>query len=248
MIAKRERKKVNILGAQISALNKSETFSTVEQFLNSDKQNIIYTPNPEIVLKAQANKDYCDILNSASLLISDGIGLKFAGWVSGVNLERFTGVDLTKMVLNISKENNKKVLILNWEGGLLSEDDIIKMFQEKYTGLEFLVRSINKDGEVDEEMKNFQADVMFVNFGAPYQEKFIYNNLGKLPSVKLACGIGGSFDFLTGKIKRAPKMFKVVGMEWLWRLTKQPKRIGRIFSAVVVFPLKFAKWKFIDRN
>lgn len=99
---------------------------------------------------------------------------------------------------------------------------------------------------VHNKLLDFSADIMICNFGSPYQEKFIYHNLNKLPSVKLAIGIGGALDFLTEKIKRAPKWMRFCGIEWLWRLFKQPKRYKRIFQAVFVFTFKFLKWRFIN--
>jgi 8-oxo-dGTP pyrophosphatase MutT (NUDIX family) len=81
--------------------------------------------------------------------------------------------------------------------------------------------------------------------GAPYQEKFIYYNLKKIPSAKLGLSVGGSFDFLTGKLKRAPKGFRRIGLEWLWRLIKQPSRWKRIYTAVIVFPWRFFVFFFI---
>jgi 8-oxo-dGTP pyrophosphatase MutT (NUDIX family) len=81
--------------------------------------------------------------------------------------------------------------------------------------------------------------------GAPWQDKFNYHALPVMPYVKLAMGVGGAFDFLTGKIKRAPKIMRRFGLEWLWRLLKQPARLKRIYRAVVVFPLEFLRWRFI---
>lgn len=93
---------------------------------------------------------------------------------------------------------------------------------------------------------DFAPDIMICNFGAPYQEKFIYHNLKRVPSVKIGIGIGGALDFLTGKIKRAPKWMRFFGLEWLWRLMKQPlKRSKRIYRAIFVFMGKFIYWKFI---
>lgn len=98
---------------------------------------------------------------------------------------------------------------------------------------------------VPNKILDFSPDIMICNFGAPYQEKFIFHNLGKIPSVKIGIGIGGALDFLTGKIKRAPKWMRFLGLEWLWRLIKQPKRFKRIYRAVFVFMSKFFYWKFI---
>ncbi|MCK5084508.1 MAG: WecB/TagA/CpsF family glycosyltransferase [Candidatus Pacebacteria bacterium] len=80
-----------------------------------------------------------------------------------------------------------------------------------------------------------QPDMLFVAFGAPKQEEWIYENLKKMPSVKLAIGVGGSFDFISGKVKRAPLIFQKFGLEWLWRLILEPRRIKRIYNATVKF-------------
>jgi len=88
-----------------------------------------------------------------------------------------------------------------------------------------LIQSINKA----------QPDILFVAFGAPKQEKWIYENLKKMPSVKLAMGVGGSFDFISGKVKRAPLIFQKAGLEWFWRLILEPWRFRRIYNATVKF-------------
>jgi N-acetylglucosaminyldiphosphoundecaprenol N-acetyl-beta-D-mannosaminyltransferase len=80
------------------------------------------------------------------------------------------------------------------------------------------------------------AEIVFVNFGAPDQEKFIFENKSQFPNAKVLVGVGGAFDFLTGKIRRAPNWLRGLGLEWLWRLVQEPKRIKRIWNAVVVFP------------
>lgn len=120
-------------------------------------------------------------------------------------------------------------------------ENLVNNFKEKINKGFDALANLNKNN-----LLNFEADILICNFGAPYQEKFIFHNIKKIPTVKLAIGLGGSFDFLTGKIKRAPKIMRFIGLEWLWRLFKQPKRIKRIFRAVIVFPLKLLHWKFIS--
>lgn len=100
----------------------------------------------------------------------------------------------------------------------------------------------NDIGENKNNINNiYNYDILFCNFGAPFQEKFI--NLLKNGNMELAMGVGGSFDFITGKIKRAPLWVRNIGMEWLWRLILQPKRFKRIFNSVVVF-----MWKVIFKK
>jgi len=238
---------LNILGVNVSTLKKKEILDKIKLFLADGKQHHITTPNPEIILEAQKDEELFYILNQADLSIPDGIGLKFAAWAMGGDLERITGADLAQDVLEMAKRQNLKVGVLNWEGGLSNKQDIENILKNKYPGLKFIVEDAKRGSTPSQGVEPLnEADILFCALGAPYQEKFIYHNLKNFPSVKVAIGVGGAFDFLTGKIKRAPKIMRVIGLEWLWRLFKQPQRIKRIYRAVIVFPLKFIKWCFIN--
>ncbi len=244
---------VNILGVNISNFNKKEIFKKIEQFLTDGKQHQIVTPNPEFLLEARKDEEFFYILNNADLAIPDGIGLKFAAWLMGRNLFRIAGADLVKDILEIAREKNKKVAILNWEKGLSSAVDIKKTLEKKYNNLKFIVKDVKIEGYkkspqpplLKGEKGDFNPEIVFCNLGAPWQEKLIFHNLKKWPSVKVAMGVGGSFDYLTGKAARAPLIMRLLGLEWLWRLIKQPKRWKRIYSAVIVFLWVFLKWRFI---
>jgi N-acetylglucosaminyldiphosphoundecaprenol N-acetyl-beta-D-mannosaminyltransferase len=241
-------KLINILGINISNLNKQKTINEIEKFLTNDGQHYIVTPNPEIILTATKKHDeeLFYILNKADLAIADGIALKFAVWAMGKNLSRISGSDLLINILFLAQRKNKKVVIFNWKGGLSSTNDITDALRKKYPNLQFLVQGIERQGNYDfSKVNQFTPDIIFATLGAPWQEKFIYHNLKKMPSVKLAMAVGGSFDFLTGKIKRAPVWIKKIGLEWLWRLICQPWRYYRIYNAVIVFPYKFFLWRFV---
>jgi len=118
----------------------------------------------------------------------------------------------------------------------------------------FLTKTIKKiEKKVNEKLEflvkdrvyDFAPEILICNFGAPQQEKFIFHNLNKIPSLKVAMGIGGALDFLTGKIKRAPGVMRKLGLEWLYRLIKQPERYKRIYRAVFVFMFEFIYWHFL---
>ncbi len=248
-----ENKIIKILGVKIDKLTSKEVFEKIEEFLLSNKQYYIATLNPEILLEAQKDEEYFYILNNVDLSVVDGIGLKFAGLATGNNLERIPGADLTENILRIAEIKKLKIAILNWSGGLSKKEDIEKALIKKYSSLKFIAENIERDftdfakTESLTSLQKFEPDILFITLGVPYQEKFIYHNLNKIPSVKLALGVGGSFDFISGKIKRAPLIFQKLGAEWFWRLTMQPWRWRRIYNAVIVFPCKFIKWKFINR-
>lgn len=248
--------KINILGVNISTLNKQQILEKLNRFLTDGLQHRIVTPNPEFLLEARNNEEFFYILNKADLAVPDGIGLKFAGWLMGKNIHRVTGADLVDVILKELRIKNYelRIGIINWKDGLSKKEDIEKVLQ-KFKIKRFFVEDIEREignwklparrigGEIGN-LINYQPDILFCTLGAPWQEKFIYRNLPKLPSVKLAIGVGGAFDFLTGKIKRAPKIMRAIGLEWLWRLFMQPWRWKRIYNAVIVFPYEFLKWRF----
>lgn len=239
--------RLNILGVNLSVISKTEALNTVQEFLNSQTQHYITTPNPEIILAAGHDEELFHILNQADLSILDGFGLKLAAWASGERIERYPGADLVKDVLALAESSRLKLLVLNWQDGLSTAVEIEAGLKLKFPKIDLLVINIDRTGVMmDFNLINkFAPIVMLVNLGAPFQEKVINQNLKKLSTVKLAIGIGGALDFLTGKARRAPKIFRLAGLEWLWRLIKQPTRFKRILNAVVVFPYKFIIWKVI---
>ena len=239
---------INILGINISAVTKKQTLAKIQEFLTDGRQHFIVTPNPEIILAANEDRDFFDILNKADLALPDGVALKFAAWLLGKNINRITGADLAKDILELAEAQNRRVAVFNLHDGLSNKLDIRQAITLKYSGLKAIVVDIERptilSAEKWAQVKDFQPEIIFCALGAPYQEKFIFYNLAKLASVKIGIGIGGAFDFLTGRIKRAPKIFRIIGLEWLWRLIKQPWRWRRIYRAVIIFPIKFLIWRF----
>jgi len=240
---------INILGVNINILTKKQALVKTQEFLTDGRQHFIVTPNPEIILAAiEHDSDFLNILNKADLALSDGVGLKVAAWLIGVNLQRITGADLVKDLLELAEAQSRRVVVFNWQNGLSGESDIRQVLGSKYPELQALVVDIERGTVMPEEklarVKKFEPDIIFCTLGAPYQEKFIFHNLPNLPTVKIGMGVGGSFDFLTGKLSRAPFWLRRIGLEWLWRLIKQSWRWRRIYNAVIVFPVKFLIWRF----
>lgn len=231
---------MEILGIRINNLSLKE----VESHFFNQKRNFVVTLNPEIILTAQKDEEYFYILRQADYSLVDGFGLKLASLVLGKNVKRLTGADLSIHLLNLAQKRAYKVIIINNETGLSSKKDIEKSLKLKWPDLNFSVIDRNKEDLYLTD--TLEADILLVNFGAPYQEKFIYHNLEKIKNLKVAVGIGGSLDFISNRIKRAPKIFRALGLEWLWRLLLQPKRIVRIFQATIVFSCEFLKWRFIQ--
>lgn len=233
---------VDILGINLSDLEKNELLARLDFFLNDKESHFLVTPNPEIILQAGKDEEYFYILNSADIAVADGFGLVLAGILKRKRIPRITGSDLTPLLISLAEEKQIKTLVINWRDGLSKADDIKTILNNRWPKLIFKVLDIDKKDslteEENQEINSFEPKLVFVTLGAPVQEKLIWHELNRWPSVRLALAVGGSFDFLTNKIKRAPKIARRLGIEWLWRLIKQPKRFKRIWRATVVFGLK----------
>jgi len=227
---------MEILGVKIDNLDRKEILEKIEEFLEDNKQHYIVTPNPEFLVKAQSDKEFKKILNKADLSVPDGIGLVFASWFLGQPIkERTAGVDLMEEICKKAAQEKWPVLLLGAEKGVAEK--AVENLRKKYKGLKIIeIRTVLEMTSFCKRTSFQGLSLLFVALGAPYQEKFIYNNLKKMPSVKLAIGVGGAFDFISGKTLRAPKFLRLIGLEWLWRLILQPWRIRRIFRAVIKFP------------
>lgn len=158
--------------------------------------------------------------------------------------ERVTGTDLMEGILKESAKSELKIFLLGASPGI-AEAVKIKM-EKKYPGLKITGTSSDSKEEKHETkiikaIDKSQADILFVAFGAPQQELWIARNLPRLKMARLACGVGGAFDFLSGHAPRAPKFMRNLGLEWLYRLFKQPRRFKRIFNAVIKFPIAVLK-------
>ncbi len=239
-----------ILGVNLSEYQPEEVRRLLTTSLNQAVKKIIVTPNPEIILKTRHDEELFFILNQADLSLADGFGLQLAGYLSGQKIPRITGADLSLDILNLSADQNKKVVIINRQDGLSSNEEIRQAVSRQWPNLNFLVISQLADQKLTPEnqklVNDFSPDILFCLFGSPWQEKFIYHGTKSLATLKIAIGVGGAFDFITGKQRRAPLMMRNLGLEWLWRLARQPQRLLRIYQAVIVFTIKTLKWRFIE--
>ena len=199
-----------ILGVKIDDVNMNEALEIVHGWLQESKKRYVVTPNPEFIMTAQKDLDFKKILNDADLSIPDGAGLKLSGKVENT----VPGVDFMEKLVERSSDWGVTIGLLGAAPGVA--DKTAERLKKKYSGIKI----------------NFaKADILFVAFGHPKQEKWIVQNLPKL-SVKVAMGVGGSFDYISGKIPRAPKWLRKLGLEWLFRLIIQPWRIKRQIKLV----------------
>ena len=229
---------INILGVRIDNFACREIKEKISDILqNPPERTFVTTLNPEILLKAHNDEYYRNILNGANLNLCDGFGIKLVSFFKGNYIKgRFAGADLVDFLLEKANVKKLNVLVMVAENSLSSAEEIERVTRQKYPDLRLKSEYFSPSQVVPENAIIKQADIVFVSFGAPDQEIFIHENRVNFPNAKVLIGVGGTFDFFTGKFRRAPKWMRKIGMEWLWRLTREPKRMRRIINAVIVFP------------
>ncbi len=244
--------KVNILGIKIDNLGKTEVLKKIDDFLSDGRQHHLVTANPEMVVAAGKDEKFLEILNKADLTVPDGFGLILAArYLRQPLQERITGVDLMLDICQIAEQKNCSVYLLGGEEGISKRaaEKIVKKFPRlRVAGAESGGKMEISDfrfqiSDLIKKINNAEPNILFVALGAGKQEKFIAENLDKMSSVKIAMGVGGAFDFISGKIKRAPKWMRKIGLEWLWRLFIEPWRLKRILTATIKF-----SWLVITKN
>jgi len=222
---------VNILGTNVSRVTMDEAVKIAMGFLESDKPDVIYTPNSEIILYASENKEYEDVLNSADLIIPDGIGVVYGAKIVGKPLyERVAGYDLVCRMFAEMAKLGKSVFLLGAKPGVALT--AAQKLTETYPGL---VISGTHDGyfknddAVIDIINEAKPDFLLVCLGFPKQEMWINKNKGRI-NAKALIGAGGCLDVFAGNVLRAPDFYCKHGIEWLYRLVKQPSRFVRMLA------------------
>jgi N-acetylglucosaminyldiphosphoundecaprenol N-acetyl-beta-D-mannosaminyltransferase len=237
-----------LMGIPIDAVTRAEATTTLRRFLDEPREHFVTTPNPEMLVDALHDRAFTEALQSSDLAIPDGHGLVFVAALKGKRIpERVTGTDIVQDIAAIAAEQGRTVFLL---GGLEGEGAAAaEALKSTHPGLRIVgtlqcgALTRGKDGawtcpdsDVVGAIRSAAPDILLVAFGHPKQETWIRANLAGLPSVRVAIGIGGAFNFLAGRAKRAPAWMRRIWLEWLWRLIQEPHRIGRILKAAIVFP------------
>jgi N-acetylglucosaminyldiphosphoundecaprenol N-acetyl-beta-D-mannosaminyltransferase len=233
-----------IFNTRVDNLARQDIVQTVDIFLKSDSFHQIATMNPEFLLLSRTDTAFREILNRCELNVADGVGLHLALWRQGKILRaRVTGADLTTYILQQAENKQLEVLCVVRKDGLSAWKDIRRALKKRYPKLQ--VEGIDTAPttsigmlRTETQQRINDAHIVLCNFGIPYQELFLSGLRNNPGSIRVAMGVGGSFDFLTGKIRRAPQWMRAIGLEWLWRLLLQPKRFTRIWNALIVFPIQ----------
>lgn len=248
---------MKLFGVQIDELTLKEARQSLAQ------RQLIFTPNPEILLEARRNSTFRQALAQGTLMIPDGHGLQlvstllripsrllrglllvpslflFLFWKKpfrGVIPELIHGSDFMDEVLARAEKEGWSVFFLGGQGDVAKRT--AHFFKQRYPALKLAGFSSANPDEAFEAVKRACPQVLLVAYGAPKQELWLAKHFDELPELRLAMGVGGSFDFYSGAIRRAPRFMRALGLEWLWRLFLNPvQRAKRIWNAVVVFPI-----------
>ena len=226
----------NILGVKIDDITMEEAVSTVGIWLSKPGKHYIVTPNPEFLVTAKSDNQFQMILNRSDLSIPDGVGLKLAGVKN-----RVSGADLMERLISLSAEKGYRIGFLGGDKGVA--DLCAERLSKKFPQLKI---SFTEAGPDIDSLKRLPCsastssaslamtkgcDILFVAFGHPKQEYWIAENLEKIP-VKVAMGVGGAFDYISGRVPRAPNWIRSLGLEWLFRLILQPWRVKRQLALI----------------
>lgn len=225
-------KTASILGVHFHAVTLAQAVDAAMERVRARRQGYVVTPNPEIVELCRKDETFMGIVNRAALVLPDGIGVIYAAKILGEQLcGKVAGIDFAENLAAAMAKEGMRLYLLGAKPGV-AEKAGAKLC-EKYPGLRIagchdgyfsddqeVVDAINAAGG---------ADVVFVCLGAPKQEKFIAAHMEELHAT-LFCGLGGSLDVFAGEVKRAPDLFIKLGLEWFYRLLKQPSRIGRMMK------------------
>lgn len=234
-----------VLGVKVDCISYGQVLKQVGEWWKKNKRWYIVTPNSEMVVLAQEDKKFKQVLNKADISIPDGMGLVWVLRLRGVKLKRVTGAEVMNGLIEKVNQFNKKVFLLGGYSGVAESakqtliDKYPKLKIEALTGpLKIEKVSVKQNLLLRRKINSFKPDLLLVAFGHQKQEKWIYKNL-KFLNVKAAMGVGGSFDYLVKPGLRAPKIIQSLGFEWLWRLYKQPWRIKRQLKLIKFLRLVF---------
>lgn len=208
------------------------------------KHGQIVTINPEMISAAQKNSDFAEIINSAELVVADGIGVEIGLKILGYKVKRIAGIDLGKALVEKFTASGKSVAMIGAKPGVV--DSAIENLSREYQNLNVVYSHdgyFDNDEDIIASVISANPDLILVALGSPKQEFFIHNLKEKLPNSTLI-GLGGSFDVWAGVVERAPKIYQKLGLEWLYRTLKEPKRFKRIFPTLPLFVLKVLKERF----
>jgi len=227
------RNTVEILNVPVDNINMKQAVEQVISFLSTESFHAVYTPNAEIMMASHRDPSLKKILCEADMLVADGAGVVLASKILGLGLpERVAGFDLVKNLF--SYQGNKKIRFFLFGGKPGVAEEAGRRLLAEYSNVEIAgcrngYFDKTNENEIIDQINSSTVDILLVALGAPKQEFWIHEHKSLL-KVKVCMGVGGSLDIISGNANRAPEFFQKYGLEWLYRLYKEPWRFKRMLD------------------
>lgn len=223
--------RIDVMGVGFDSLTMDEAVARARDLMAERRTAYVVTPNPEIVMLCRDDPAAMQAVQGADLVLPDGIGVIYGAKILGTPLRaKLPGIDFASALMAQMGQEGKSVFLLGAKPGVA--DAAAEKMRARFPGL--VIAGTNDgyfqdDDPVVEKINAAQPDLLLVCLGAPKQELWMQRNAPRL-RVGLMAGLGGSLDVFAGNVKRAPKFFQKLGLEWFYRLVKEPKRIGRMMK------------------
>lgn len=221
---------INIVGFRIEKITAREVLGRIERFVAEKTPRTIVLLNPYLILEANKHPEYAEYVRNADLVTADGYGLLLSAKLLGDSFpERVTGTDLMPMLGKLCQEKKYRMYFLGGEPGIAEKAK--STYEAEFPGI-LIVGARNgyfnetEEKEIVEDIKRKNTDILMVCLGAYKQEMFIKKHLREL-NVPVSFGNGAALDFISKKVKRAPKWMQDNGLEWFFRLMNEPKRLAK---------------------
>ena len=223
--------RIDVLGTEFDNITKEEAVEKAYDLILERKGAYVVTPNPEIVMICREDEEAAKAVDEAGLVIADGIGVIYGAKILGTPLKaRIPGIDFTSALFEKMAANGRSVYLFGSRPSVAEK--AAENLKEKYPGLVVCGTHdgfFTDDANIVKNINEAAPDLLLVCLGAPKQEKWMLSRSG-IVDAGLMIGAGGSLDVFAGVVERAPEKWQKLGLEWLYRLLKEPKRIGRMMK------------------
>lgn len=224
--------RMKFMNTEIDNLNMHETLMAIDRIIKEDRSAYVVTPNVDHIVQLESDKELQDVYRNASLILTDGKPLVWISkWYGTPIKEKISGSDLFPKICKLAARKGYKMFFLGAAEGVA--DEAAKNLKKRYKNLEVVgtysppygfEHDSNELKKIHDMITDAKPHILIVGLGCPKQEKFMYHHCREL-NVPISFGLGASFDFEAGRIKRAPKWMADHGLEWLFRITQDPKRL-----------------------
>ena len=232
------KKTVNLFGLDFADVSLERAVELARVSLHSGESRVFFTPNLEMLEEARKNEKIRSLLNSASVLLPDGVGVLLASKIVGAPIEnRVAGIDFGERLISVAENENAKVFLLGGKSGVAKK--AAKRLLKKHPKLHICgihngYFNEEEEKEILKKIKKVEPDILIVCMGFPRQESFVDVHREELSQIKIVACLGGALDVWAGLKIRAPYCVRKINLEWAWRIVIEPKRVVRVVKSLPI--------------